>query len=160
MVEEIIGHSFVRVQYIELNNPEKDYHREKYHNIDFAVQFVLENEEVYHFGWDTTFEQFLLKKGFVEIPPHLENYKFRVWEVENDPAWVPFIGKKIETLNFERIERYWEGGKKIEAPTALNISFENMKPSIKIQLAEPVYHSGPILELKPHYEGHLWLSFI
>jgi len=160
MKEQLIGHSLKRVQYIELNNPEKEYQRGKYHNIDFAVQFVLENEEVYHFGWDTSFEQFLLKKGFLEIPPHLETYKFRVWEVENDPAWVPFIGKKIESIDFDLIERYWQNAKKIEAPTAMTFQFHNMLPKVKFQLADPVFDNSPVSQLKPNYEGHIWINFI
>ena len=161
MKENLIGHAISRIQYVELNNPEKEYRRAKYHNVDFAVQLVLENEAVYHFGWDTTFEQFLLKKDVIEIPPHLENYKFRVWEVESDPAWVPFIGKEIADIEFELIERYWKGGKKVQAPTSMTIKFADMTPKVTFQIAEPAYDLAETpKELKPIYDGHIWICFI
>ena len=160
MKDWLVGKSIQRVQYIELNDPEKEYKLGKYHNVDFAVQFVLDNEEIYHFGWNTTFEQFALQKDVVEVPPHLEKYKFRVWEVENDPSWAPFIGKKITDIQFETFQRIWNGGTKIETPTAMKFEFEGMNVPVIFTLSDPVFDGTVPTELKRLFDGHIFISFL
>lgn len=156
----LTGKSIAKVLYIELNNPDKDYQKGKYHTIDFGIQFLLDDDSVVHFGWDTTKEHFEWRSGNLIIPPHLREKKFRIWEVQGDLAWVPFIGKKIKDVMIETIDRIWENGNTIQSPIATTLQFEKINAVVNLNLAEPVYHDLPIDGLTPYFQGHIWISFI